>query len=175
MIRELREKGMSISEISRRLGIDRITVRKYMKSERVPRSSTRKRNSKLDPVKPVIKMLIDKYNLSAVRLLKEIREWGYKGTYTILKEYCRSIRKERSIKAVYRFETEPDRQAQVDFGRFGTIEMDGRTRNLNAFSYVLGYSRYRYAKFITDLRPLNLVKLQMNAFLYIGGTTRKKL
>ena len=70
---------------------------------------------------------------------------------------------------------EPDRQAQVDFGRFGTIEMDGRTRNLNAFSYVLGYSRYRYAKFITDLRPLNLVKLQMNAFLYIGGTTRKKL
>ena len=90
MIKDLREKGMSRSEISRRLGIDRKTVRKYMNSDRMPRTSTRKRKSKLDPVKPVIKMLIVKYNLSAVRILEEIREWGYKGSYTILKEYCRS-------------------------------------------------------------------------------------
>ena len=74
MIKDLREKGMSISEISRRLGIDRKTVRKYVKSDRVPRPSTRRRKSKFDPVKPIIKMLIDKYNLSAVRILEEIRK-----------------------------------------------------------------------------------------------------
>ena len=57
-------------------------------------------------MKPTIEILIDKYNLSAVGILEEIRKWGYDGSITILKDYCRSIRKERSIKAVYRFETE---------------------------------------------------------------------
>ena len=58
MIRDMVENGMSISEIARQLGIDRKTVRKYVNSDRVPRPSTRKRKSKLDPVRPIIKMLI---------------------------------------------------------------------------------------------------------------------
>ena len=66
---------MSVSEIAKQLGIDRKTVRRYMNSEKVPRPSHRKRKSKLDPVRPIIKMLIDKYNLSAVRILEEIRRW----------------------------------------------------------------------------------------------------
>jgi len=37
MIRELYDHGMSISEISRRLHIDRKTARKYAKSNEIPR------------------------------------------------------------------------------------------------------------------------------------------
>ena len=48
MMKDLRKKGVSISEISRRLGIDRKTVRKYVKSDRVPKPSTRKWKSKLN-------------------------------------------------------------------------------------------------------------------------------
>jgi transposase len=81
-----------------------------MNSNKVPRPSRRNRKSKFDPVRPIIKMLIDKYNLSSVRILEKIRKWGYQGSSTILKEYCRTLRKERSIKAVYRFETEPGEQ-----------------------------------------------------------------
>ena len=169
MIRDMVENGMSISEIARQLGIDRKTVRKYVNSDRVPRPSTRKRKSKLDPVRPIIKMLIDKYNLSAVRILEEVRRWGYDGSITILKDYCRTLRKGRSIKAVYRFETEPGRQSQVDFGHFGTIEVDGRNRKLYCFSYILGYSRLRYVEFITDIRTQSLIKLHLNAFRYTGG------
>lgn len=110
MIRDMKEKGMSVTEIAKKLGIDRKTVRKYMNSDKVPRPSHRKRKSKLDSVRPIIKELIDKYNLSAVRILEEIRKWGYQGSSTILKEYCKTLRKGRSIKAVYRFETEPGKQ-----------------------------------------------------------------
>ena len=103
------------------------------------------RKSKLEPVKPIIRALIDKYDLSAVSILEEIRKWGYNGSYTILKEYCRTLRKERSIKAVYRFETDPGKQVQVDLGSFGAVEEYGVSRKLYCFSYVLGYSRMRYA------------------------------
>ena len=175
MIRDMREKGMSVSEIAKQLGIDRKTVRRYMNNEKVPRPSHRKRKSKLDPVRPIIKMLIDKYNLSAVRILEEIRRWGYTGSMTILKEYCKTLRKERSIKAVYRFETEPGRQSQVDFGHFGTIEVDGKQRKLYCLSYVLGYSRLRYVEFITDIRTQSLIKLHLDAFRYTGGITSEIL
>ena len=175
MIKDMVEKGMSVSEIAKQLGIDRKTVRRYMNSEKVPRPSHRKRKSKLDPVRPIIKMLIDKYNLSAVRILEEIRKWGYTGSMTILKEYCKTLRKERSIKAVYRFETEPGRQSQVDFGHFGTIEVDGKQRKLYCFSYILGYSRLRYVEFITDIRTQSLIKMHLDAFRYTGGITSEIL
>ncbi len=42
---------MSISEISRRLGIDRNAIRKYKNSEMMPRPSSRRRKSKLNLVK----------------------------------------------------------------------------------------------------------------------------
>jgi len=41
MIREIKEKGMSVTAIAEHLGIDRKTVRKYMNSDKVPRPSHR--------------------------------------------------------------------------------------------------------------------------------------
>ena len=55
------------------------------------------------------------------------------------------------IQAVYRYETEPGKQSQVDFGEFGYVDMDGKRRKLLVFSIVLGYSRTRYAEFTVDI------------------------
>jgi len=41
----------------------------------------------------------------------KLRKKGYTGKYTIVKDYCREIRKQRSIQALYRFETYPGEQA----------------------------------------------------------------
>ncbi|WMT50531.1 MAG: hypothetical protein RE471_05990 [Ferroplasma sp.] len=65
-----------------------------------------KRASKLDPYRDWIKGLIEKYNLSNVRILEEIRQDGYDGGKTILGDYCLTLRKDRRIQAVYRYETE---------------------------------------------------------------------
>jgi len=169
MIREMREKGMSISEIARQMHMSRNTVKKHLRLDKPLEYKRKERKSKLDPVKPIIKVLIDKYDLSAVRILEEIRKWGYNGSYTTLKRYCRTIRRERSIKAVYRFETDPGKQAQVDFGSFGAVEEDGISRKLYCFSYVLGYSRMRYAEFTTNISVQNLIRMHLNAFIHTGG------
>jgi hypothetical protein len=53
------------------------------------------RSSKLDAFKPVIQELIIKKDLTAIRVLREIRTLGYAGGYSVLKDYVRSIRRRR--------------------------------------------------------------------------------
>ena len=96
MIRSLKERSMSNRDIAKELGVSRIQDKKR-----------KKKGSKLDPYRDRIHALIDEHNLSAVRILEEIRKLGYNGGYTILKEYCHELRMDRRIQAVYRYETEP--------------------------------------------------------------------
>ena len=170
MIRNMVENGMRISDIARELEMDRKTVKKYAGSGTVPRRKERKRKGlKLDPYRDYIEERISRYNLSAVRILEEIEKKGYTGSYSTLKSYCRTLRKDRSILAVYRFETEPGRQAQVDFGLFGYIEVNGVRKKLYAFSYILGYSRKRYVEFTVDISVQSLIRMHLNAFRHTGG------
>ena len=169
MIREMRDQGMGIGKIAETVGISSPTVRKYLNARKPQSYSKRHRASKLEAFKPYIAERIRKYDLTAKRILEEIRSRGYVGGYTILKEYCRTIRRDRSITAVYRFETDPEKQSQIDFGEFGRIVMDEKRRKLYAFSYLLGYSRKRYAEFVVDIGTQSLEQLHLNAFRYTGG------
>ena len=127
MIRNMAENGMKISEIAKELNMDRKTVKKYVKSRTVPRYGKRKKTGlKLDPYRDYIKDRINKYNLSAVRILEEIRKKGYTGGYSTLKSYCSTLRKDRAIKAVYSYETDPGKQSQVDFGECAPSKVDNR-------------------------------------------------
>ncbi|MEM0135570.1 MAG: hypothetical protein QXU18_10190 [Thermoplasmatales archaeon] len=74
MIRNTAENEMRISEIVRELNMNKKTVRKYAKSKFIPKYGKREKVSKkLDPYRDYIKGRIDKYNLSAVGILEEIR------------------------------------------------------------------------------------------------------
>lgn len=53
LIKDLFARGMSISDIAKKLEIDRKTVRKYLNGE-APTRKPRTRNSKLDPYKNYI-------------------------------------------------------------------------------------------------------------------------
>jgi transposase len=171
MIRELYERGMSISNIARRLQIDRKTVRKYAKSSEIPKYHRDKRPSKIDPYISEVKDLVNKYDLSSIRIYEKLKEDGFKGSYTLVKDVARKYRNDRQIKAVYRFETKPGVQAQVDFGEVGRIEIDDKIKKLYFFSMILGYSRKRYVEFTTDISTGNVIKLHINAFHYFHGYT----
>jgi len=55
MIRELKQKGWTISAIARETGFDRKTIQKCLKADTAPQSKKRQpRKSKLDPYKPYL-------------------------------------------------------------------------------------------------------------------------
>jgi transposase len=99
--------------------------------------------TKLDAYKPIIEARLAAYpELSAVRLLDEIRAAGYTGGYTQLKEFVRCVRPTPIGEPVIRFETPAGRQAQVDFARF---RFPWGVRY--ALLVVLGYSRLLWCRF----------------------------
>lgn len=170
MIRDLHAQGLSISEIARKTGHDRKTVRKYINRKRESSYKPRpKRPSKLDPYKEyILRRLHECPRLSAVRLFEEIQEMGYPGGLTILKDFIMPIRP-RPVQAVYRFETKPGKQAQVDWSEVARIRLDGKTRKLYCFNMVLGYSRMRYVEFTLRTDTAAFIRCHLNAFRYFGG------
>lgn len=178
LIRAMRNEGVSTSEIARRMGLDRKTVRNALRSESWPDDDSRvrvARPSTLDVFKPYIEARIEKCPLSAVRLLEEIRAQGYCGRMTILKDFVESIKERERLRAVVRFETVPGQQSQVDWAYAGSIVVDGERRSVYAFVMVLGYSRARFVTFTHSMDIHTLMRRHMEAFDYFGGHTREIL
>jgi len=175
-IRSLRENGVSWSEISRMVGADRKTVQKYANLDQYsPFFRKVRKGSKLEPYKPYILSRLDKYPLSAVRIYDEIKAQGYAGKMTVLRDFMKATRKESSYDAVMLFETAPGQQAQVDWGEFGKIEVDGEVSKLHGFHIILGHSRMRYVEFTTSMDLRTLVRCHINAYKYFGGAPHENL
>ena len=176
VIRDLHHQGLNISQIARETGYHRNTVRKYLTAQTMPASASRRpQPGKLDPYKSYIQNRIAEYPLTAARIFREIQEMGFDGQYTIVKDYIREIRSPTSVPAVYRYETKPGVQAQVDWGECGHLEVDGRQRNLYCFSMILGYSRMRYVVFTLSTDTPTLIQCHLDAFDYFGGYTEEIL
>lgn len=174
--RQLHEQGLSIRAISRRLGINRKTVRKTLKQDRPPGRQKRRKPSQLDPFKPYIESRLRDYpELTAKRILEEIRDQGFAGGYTIVKDFVVAIRPQKDPIAVLRFETPPGHQGQVDWGEFGTVILDGIEHKLYLFSMILGYSRARYIEFTLDITTPTLLQCHLNAFRFFGGYPKEIL
>jgi predicted transcriptional regulator len=142
---ELHGSGQSIRSIARELQISRNSVRKYLRSPGVPKAKPRpERVSKLDPYKEHLQERLALGIDNCVVLLRELRNLGYTGSYTILKEYIHPWRRQHMPQATVRFETQPGEQAQVDWGRLAYLTEEGHQRQLWVFVLVLGWSRAIY-------------------------------
>ncbi|MDO5840917.1 MAG: helix-turn-helix domain-containing protein, partial [Methanosarcina mazei] len=127
LIRDLYSQGFSISKIARQTGYARETVRKYLNKKTVPEPQKRPgRKSKLDPYKPYILEKLNEGPYTASRLYREIKEMGFDGGKTIVKDFVREVRPKQGVPAILRYETKPGVQAQVDWGELGTVEVDGK-------------------------------------------------
>lgn len=179
LLRHYVEQGLTKTAIAERLGINRRTIQRWIEAGELdrdldadpPRYGPRSQvPTKLDAFKGMITTRVQTYpELSAVRLLEEIRAAGYTGGYTQLKEFVREIRPVETEPLV-RFETEPGHQAQVDFADF-TLPWGKRY----ALLVVLGYSRLLWLRFFLrkDMQAL-LTGLEA-AFAFFGGVTRELL
>jgi transposase len=180
MILDLHRHGLSVSAIARELGIDRKTVRKYIgRGLEPPVYGPRQPRPRLiDPYVGYLRDRVTAYpGLSGRRLLREIRERGYRGGYTAVTETVRDLRPPDIAGYEVRFETPPGDQAQVDFAHFETVFGDepGVVRKVWLFSLVLGYSRLIWARFVQHQDLQTVLRCHMAAFAALGGVPRSIL
>ena len=173
--RLLQAQGHTQVEIAEMLGICERTVRNYLKQ--MPQARKRpKRPSKLDPFKPVIvEQLEENPSYNGELIFERIARMGYTGQKTVMKAFIAKTRHRIAATAVQRFETEPGRQAQVDWKEFGKQAVDGRETRLYAFVMVLGYSRKPFVRFTTDMRQSTLLACHELAFAHFGGVPEEVL
>lgn len=137
----LHKQGLSSRAIARELGISRNTVKRYLRAQSEPPKYTPRPavTSLLDEYRDCIRQRIadaHPYKIPATVIAREITEKGYHGGMTILREFIRSLATPQEQEPVVRFETEPGRQMQVDWGT-----MRNGKSPLHVFVAVLGYSR----------------------------------
>ena len=172
-IRVLKRQGKSIREIARLLELSRNTVRRYLRSEGVPHYQREARPGKLDCYKQYLAERVTAAApdwIPATVLLRELKALGYAGGYSILKEYLATMHPAAKPDPLVRFETEPGRQMQCDFG----IIRKGRDR-LSVFIATLGWSRASYVEFVTDERIETLLGCHERAFCFFGGVPHEVL
>ncbi len=125
-IQKLHLDGVSVSEIARRLNMDRKTVRKYLRQ--APREYERGPKSwKVDPFRAYLRERWELGVQNSARLFVEIQKRGYAGCATQVKKVVRPWRSEGQERAFVRFETAPGEQAQMDWGHFGNYGVSGCT------------------------------------------------
>jgi transposase len=91
-VRSLALGGMHISDISRKTGLDRKTVRKYLQVEKLPDwTDRRKRGSILDPYRDYLQERVAMGCHNATRLFREITKQGYKGKATLVRDYVAQL------------------------------------------------------------------------------------
>ena len=108
-------------------------------------------------------------------LLRELRERGYAGGYTILKELVHPLRRRPPVQGTMRFETAPGEQAQVDFGSYAYVAPTGGTRRVWAFTMVLSWSRMLYLEFVHRADTSTFLRCHLQAFEYFGGLPQRCL
>ena len=166
----------SIRQIARIVEVDRKTVRRIVDRKKVHLERGRiTRTSLLEPFRDEIKkLLIKDPTIAASTILHRIRETGYMGGLTILRDHVRELKikgSPRLKEAFLRLEFAPGECAQVDWGEFGDVF--GTGVKVHCFVMVLCYSRMTYIEFTRSERFEDFIRCHENAFSYFGGTPRE--
>ena len=175
-----RQSGMSLRAIAEELGISRGAVHRALAQVQAQRDGraaltprARQRGSIVDAFEPILQELLAKYpNLTVERALQELRQRGYRGGYTVLRQRVRLMRPRPAPVPVPRFETGPGMQAQMDHGVYDIdFTREGR-RRVYLFSYLLGYARRQYLRWVESMDLLTTLREHVHAFHHLGGVAR---
>jgi transposase len=174
-IAQLKDQGFSSRSIARQLQIDRETVTKYLTDDRPVKTGRAIKKSKLDPYKEIITgMVTECCDVKAPVVLQRIRDKGFTGEITIVRDLLRQLRGERTQRQAFiRFETEPGEQIQIDWGHFSSLTYGTDCRKLYALAVVEGHSRMLYVYFSHSQKQAYLHQGLLEAFSYFNGVPRE--
>ncbi len=156
----------SLRATAKRLGVSRNAVRRQIRGPKA--RSVSRRASKLDPYKAKIQHLVCEKNLSAVRVLEQIKDIEYKGGYSILKDYIRTIRPKKTRGLTTPIDHPPGHEAKMDWSPHKVI-LGGREQTVHTGSIVLCFSRWLYIGFFPDETIDSVIRLHKEAFKELAG------
>jgi len=107
VITALHQRGVFLKDIANELGVHPRTVRRALDRNGAPARERNQVVSKLEPHKATVDRLLTEGVWNAKVIMSEIRAEGYRGGYTILRDYIQPKRALRPGRATVRFETAP--------------------------------------------------------------------
>ncbi|MFO0698806.1 MAG: IS21 family transposase [Nitrospira sp.] len=178
-IRRLRQdEQLSISEIGRRLDLDRKTVRRSLRQTTWhPYQRTAVTETLLTAHADVVRTRAPQVQYSARILYQELRaSRGYTGSYETVKRFVAPLREIQlqADRALLRFETPPGQQSQIDWGQ-ATVPFRAGPTIVHVFILTLGFSRRGFYYACADERMAQFLEAHERAFAHFGGHTREHL
>jgi transposase len=161
-------QGLNATQIAGVLSLDPRTVAYWLRQERFRPRKSAPRTSKLDPFKPQIVQMLERYPYSAAQVLQRLREQGFAGGYSTVKAYVHTVRPTRQP-AFLKLAFAPGECAQADWGSFGAVRVGQTSRRLSFFVMVLCYSRLMYVEFTVSQTMEHFLACHQHAFEFFGG------
>lgn len=172
----LHRQGHSMRWIAKKLGIDHRTVKKYIIQKKQPQYNKQKRReSILTPFHQTIRDWLEQDDYRATWIYDKIKDLGYTGGYDTVRYFVRDVKKQKAQMAYIRFETEPGRQAQMDWADFKVINPDNSSFFVYLFAMLLGFSRAMFACFVERCTLQAFLDSHIAAFRYLGGVPQETL
>jgi transposase len=165
-------EGLSMRAIARRLRLARRTVQRHL--AKLPPASTPApvpRPSLLDPYDAAIRALLkDTPELKTPQILERLRDLGYSGGITILRDRVQGLRPRPKPESFLTLDFHPGEALQVDWADFG-FALPGVPRRVSAFVAVLCYSRLLYIEFTVSQAMGSFLRCMDRALAFFGGVT----
>ncbi len=172
--------GQTQRSISRELGIGRGRISRVLTQHdqdrdgqqpltTLPKPSQR-RKSLLDEYEDSMHELLARYpNITGVRMFEHLKQRGYQGSYSSVRNRMRTVRPRPVRPLVERYETGVGAQAQMDYAQYDLdFTMEGR-RRVYLFSYILAWSRRQYICFTEKQDFTTTIRQHVRAFEHLGG------
>jgi transposase len=168
-IRDCHERQqLTIAQTARALGLHAQTVAKWVQRSAYRARHSAPRSSRLDPFKARVVRLLETHPYSAQQIFQRLREDGFEGGFTIVKDYVRKVRPVRR-EAFLKLSFALGECAQIDWGEYGSIGCGSTRRRLSFFVMVLCYSRLMYVEFTVAQTMEHFLAAHEHAFAAFGG------
>jgi transposase len=169
--------GASMRRLARELRLARDTVHAVVRRWQAERAGQAteadvrtRRPSLVDPFHETIQQLLQRYpDITTTRIFEELRAQGFTGGLSIVRERVLQLRPQPLRQPVQRFETAPGAQAQMDYSSYDLDFTEQGRRRVHLFSYLLGYSRRQYLRFVETQDLATTLREHIRAFEHLGG------
>jgi transposase len=169
-----RAEGLSIKEITRRLGVARNTVRTALRSDSPPVFDRKPRPSAVDAVEPAIRELLEEFPRMPATVIAE--RIGWDRSMTVLKDRVRDLRPLfLPADPCQRTDYRPGELAQWDLWFPATKIPLGQAQEaiLPVIVGVSGYSRHIVARMIPSKEAHDILLGHLACLLDLGAVPRK--